>query len=443
MYGLGIYTDSKSLKIALLSKTKQGVHVELLRSFAPDEDFLHILQPILSGKKVSVSTGLETSEIFVRELSLQLTKRSAIYKALPFQLESIIPFSLDELILVPFFDKTSQKTTSVSLIASKRSFLENHLQKWLVATVDPDVVSCVPAALARFSDSQEPTLIFHVGEETTTYLLTSGNRILFSQSFHAHRESPQFRKEILRAAAFIRQKTPQPTSLILTGEDAPEISDILELSGKIPENAAYAIPIGLALEALAQDDTEVQLRQGPYISKGQVNTRKKLTFVYLASCLLLTGVLWIGGHLSIKKQETHLSERLHTYTTNSPDQPLATAIETWAKILEEKKEPFAYTFTVPKVSAILSWLSSHPNGKIRVTRLHYSLTKMPRITAEKEPYEAKIDLEFTASSPRHAREFHDALLAGDEYVNAQKAITWNANQNSYQTSFFLKSRPKR
>ncbi|MBS0653899.1 MAG: hypothetical protein JSR39_10305, partial [Verrucomicrobia bacterium] len=63
--------------------------------------------------------------------------------------------------------------------------------------------------------------------------------------------------------------------------------------------------------------------------------------------------------------------------------------------------------------------------------------KHPKLGEAGGVYAAKVDLELTSSTPRLAREFHDALLKGDRIVNAKKEIKWNAQQNTYWTSFEL------
>jgi hypothetical protein len=60
----------------------------------------------------------------------------------------------------------------------------------------------------------------------------------------------------------------------------------------------------------------------------------------------------------------------------------------------------------------------------------------------KDPYQAKIDLEFSVKSPMSARKFHEALLADEAWVNAQEDFFWDSSGDTYRTSFFLKKKAK-
>jgi len=57
-----------------------------------------------------------------------------------------------------------------------------------------------------------------------------------------------------------------------------------------------------------------------------------------------------------------------------------------------------------------------------------------------ESYQAKVELEFKASTPTLAREFHESLLKDDSFVNTSQEVTWNASKNLYNASFYLRSK---
>jgi type IV pilus assembly protein PilM len=488
MYSLGIHFDQSSLKVALLHRVKKDIHIELLRTFRLDEGVsvkpLYILAPILAGKEVKISSGLEAGEVFLRDLSLKLTQRRSIYAALPFQVESLIPSAPEELILLPFFKKRERGRTDLSLIASKRAHLQRHLEAMKHFELDPDQVSCIPTALYRFarflSPKESPLLLLHVGEERCTYTSLSPGGICYSNHLNvgarhfaeASQEeeglgsaypplyalTTQFEKELLRISLFLSKKNADHSSsdLLLSGNFSPNLESFIKRSLGMPFFSldapllkeydlmtlqAYAIPIGLGVEALIQDGKGVQFRQGGYISYNQVKRQKKRVSTYLISSLLLTLVLWMGGTMLIKKRETVLHHRLEEYAGSSFEQPLRPALDEWDQTLTQERPPPSYTLSVPKVSDLLAWLSMHPKGDFELKHLRYVLTKLPKISMKREMYEAKVELEFIASSPRSAREFHDALLSGEGLVNAQREITWDVDQEHYRTSFFLKRRP--
>jgi len=106
----------------------------------------------------------------------------------------------------------------------------------------------------------------------------------------------------------------------------------------------------------------------------------------------------------------------------------------------------------PRVSDVLAWLSIHPQvigdkqgkaaekARIVLESLHYKMVKRPEQNKEKERYQVKIDLEFSAPIPRYAREFHDSLLTPNDFVDSTEEIKWNVEREKYRTSFFLKDK---
>ena len=74
---------------------------------------------------------------------------------------------------------------------------------------------------------------------------------------------------------------------------------------------------------------------------------------------------------------------------------------------------------------------------MEIKSFHYSLIKYPKIGEASSPYLAQMELEFTSTAPRAARDFHEALLKGDQIVNAKKEVKWQTQNQTYHTSFEL------
>ena len=55
-------------------------------------------------------------------------------------------------------------------------------------------------------------------------------------------------------------------------------------------------------------------------------------------------------------------------------------------------------------------------------------------------YQVKVDLEFSTSSPRIAREFHDSLIAPNDLIDPKGEVKWSSNRGKYRTSFYLKDK---
>ena len=149
----------------------------------------------------------------------------------------------------------------------------------------------------------------------------------------------------------------------------------------------------------------------------------------------------VSSHFFLKARESALKEELLTYHPSTDAGDVQHHLAKWKQSLSSQTRSFPYLLTVPKVSDVLAWLSTHPklliHSGIEIQKVHYSLVQYPKLQQPGAPYQAKVDLEFTASTPTAAREFHDALLRGEGPVDAKQKISWTVHQNVYHTSFYL------
>ncbi|MES2345820.1 MAG: hypothetical protein V4494_07785 [Chlamydiota bacterium] len=486
MYALGLHTDGHLLKAALLCREKKQISVELVRTFNFKEtsDILSFLTPILANKKAVIVTGLDTWEVLLREIDIKLKNKKEILSVLPFQSEGQIPYPLEEAILVPFLQDKKNEMSKVTILATRKKVLLEHLEKMNEYHIDPDWVSAIPAALWRYAKSyfpQETTSLLHLGMEKSSYLSFSNDQLLFSQIAHfglkhfidaLQEDAPEkdfntinfstldpeelphlvevlkkFKKEQERIFAFFEIKGLSKEFSFL-GDIPLSLRQFLESDQKKEkgDHPSYAIPIGLALDAIYQDKYSVQLRQNIYIAPGLLKKRIKNLILSLLSVVLLSFVTWGSTHFFLKKKENILIERVEKYQGKKLEknrEVLLGSLRQWSKNLKSKKVPFPYQLTVPKVSDFLAWISAHPQLKqpgIEIKRINYSLIKYPLLGKSNIPYQAKIELEFSSSSPTLAREFHDSLLNGNGLMDPNHGISWDVSENKYLTSFILKDK---
>lgn len=158
----------------------------------------------------------------------------------------------------------------------------------------------------------------------------------------------------------------------------------------------------------------------------------------------------IFSSILITKKENLLAKELKTYLPSLSEtaslQEIKEGLMTWEGTLKGKKNTFALVPNVPKVSDLLAYLSTHPaliteDGARKegseIESIHYSLVKYPKIGDPSTPYVATVELQLSSSTPRVARDFHEALLKGDSIVNAKKEIKWQTHNQNYHTSFEL------
>ncbi len=86
MRALGYVLEEKSVKIAIVSKVKNQLTLERIGEF--DE----IPYELIQEKDLHLVTALSKEDVVRREVTLKLTKHTAVLKALPFQLESCFRF---------------------------------------------------------------------------------------------------------------------------------------------------------------------------------------------------------------------------------------------------------------------------------------------------------------------------------------------------------------
>lgn len=121
------------------------------------------------------------------------------------------------------------------------------------------------------------------------------------------------------------------------------------------------------------------------------------------------------------------------------------------KDIQSTPDTFPLFANVPRVSDVLAWLSQHPavlsidekgeaENRLKLDSLNYMMIKRPDQSKKQEKYQVKVELEFSTAIPKWAREFHDALIAPNAFVDPKGEIKWNANRSKYKTSFYLKDK---
>lgn len=453
MYYLALHIDGQEWKMALIERDKKHFKIVEL-----DSSIVKLLDILSQKTPCILVTGIDSWHIFLREFSFKLRFKREILSVLPFQIESQLPHPLNELILLPLFHKRKEGSTSVSLFALTKAHLKDHLESLRHLAFDPDIVSSTPSALSRFAAHYFPDhpslIVYHLGLEKSSYIAISEGNIILSQTqnFGSLSEAlGNFEKDLDRLCAYIKKKCPSITEILMTGEASAGLPvtalltkvfsahfSLLPFPSDDERLKKYAIPLGLCLDAFKQDKQSVQFRVGPFVSEKKVQRRAKWTKSYLAACLCLLLVTSLGGQFYLKKRENHIASLLHSVYPQAKNLSIDEGVLEFESSLSKNKSSFPFALTVPKVSDVLAWAGQHPKLRgIEMTHLHYVLVKYPKLESPSSPYQAHVELSFKTSSSRLAREFHDALLKGDDIVNAKQEIQWNTDQNNYRTSFYL------
>lgn len=417
-----------------------------------------------SSLKTHITSGLSGTEVFVRALILPLKERQKLLKALPFQIETLLPFSQESGVVCPIIAPADHQATAITLVASTREIIQNHLDQWEGLKIQPDCISCEPSALARFIHWKFPEetkiLSFYVSQQELLYTVSIHGRLLLSQTLVIS-EKERLPYELEKLSTYLKQKGAinEKTPWVLI-ESCNDKLLMEQFSSAFPnhrlqvddtETKEYAIPIGLALDSIAKDSFSVQFSQKEFTPYPTCQRRNNRLFLYTFFCLIGAVLTTLCGSFPLKKKKRTLVSQVYHALPSSlslPETPSVEEIEEvllkWEKSLFHKKNPFPLLPTTPKLSDVLAWASTHPtfsteSGEkkegITLTSLHYQLTKYPKVGESNSPYQGALSLEFSTETPRLARDFHDALLKGDSIVNHKKEITWQVQNQQYFTSF--------
>lgn len=309
MYILSLHPEGSYFRTALVKCRKGEPEIIFLKEF---ENVGLLKKSVLQEvryreKRLEVVSALSSDETFIRNFEFPMTQRRKVVKALPFQLESVLPFSNEGSTLLPVFNK-KKRSTIVNLYSYRNEILAKHLVDINKVGFDPDLVSCVPLALMRFAERYLPEIkslvIFHFTKEEKAYMVAIQNgMIVYSLVIKPD--------SIERAMESLLKKGLGFEGVLVTGvvHEIPKLSLPLlktKLEAKI---LLYAIEIGLALEKMRKEEKRLQFRVGEFIPKRHLSRLKKRVGVYLG-LTTLSSLLALGSiNFMFAFKEKKLHER--------------------------------------------------------------------------------------------------------------------------------------
>ena len=488
MQVVGLQKDGHKYHLASLKLQNHQVSIEFLEKKTEISPF---------PRETMVVTGVEGQDLLIRHLKTPLKKKRALHKTLPFQLESLIPYSLDEVVVKPVYVPYGDETQGTFFTVSKKS-LEAHLKKHQQEKIDPEWISATPLALFRFGEfvcpKERSMVVFHIGYTTTQMVSIKEGQLqshltfqigtkAFTEAFEKDgvyqledakkKNAPHlsellscFRRELDRAFCFLSHKEHEESirDILFCGDMAVEIEaylrknesfrfSSLEIKSQRGFDAEtirpFAIPIGLALDALKNDSKSVQLRQGEFISHRCLSRLKK----GLIKGGILSVVLWIltlvCSQMFFHKKEEHLLHQFnHVVERYQEDIPSLQGLGNIHN-LDKKLQLLNQELRVPKnrekyfskpyrISDLLTYLTTHPKLEgIEILRIDYELKSCPTIDQPKDTYSPKIRILFFSEEPKKSREFHDAIIEDINIVDVGHEIEWSRKGNEYEIAFFV------
>jgi type IV pilus assembly protein PilM len=246
---------------------------------------------------------------------------------------------------------------------------------------------------------------------------------------------------------------------------------------------SYAVPIGLAIGSLPDRTHCIDFRQQEWIYPHPWHRLRAPVVTYFVAILLLSCTFYFFGQQYLYNRENQLKQnyidllsgmnKSHegfelAFAAKNPgahepfngeipkveqihQEDLMMRLAFLQKELQATPDSFPLFANIPRVSDILAWLSQHPaviftdeegkrQAKLQIENFSYTMMKRPQQGKKQEKYQVKVELEFSSPTPKWAREFHDALIAPNDWVDPKGEVKWNTNRGKYKTSFFLKDK---
>ena len=249
-------------------------------------------------------------------------------------------------------------------------------------------------------------------------------------------------------------------------------------SASVPELQRYAVAIGAALSALPTAKEPITSVSKELAYRDPWKRLKSSLLMYAAGCLAVALALFIFGKSYVGYQLDQLRQEYVDLlaTMNKPyavfekeylikhpgsrrgeeeltplsqlsAEEIEMRLQTIQKELRDAPNTFPLQPNIPRVSDVLAWVSNHPkvmgqsrDETLQIESFGYVLAKRPDLKKPQERYQVKVELEFSSSTPKLAREFHDALISPNEFVDSKGEVKWSSNRGRYRTSFFLKDK---
>jgi len=322
-------------------------------------------------QKDLVVTCLNPSEVLVRHLEVKLKKETDIDSVLAFQSEPLLPYPVENAIVDRIKQGDTQDGTLLSVFAARKDHVQQHLELWHSLQVEPEVISCAPAALAAFANKftqiENPQFVLHIGHTYILCALVKGNKLLAAQASmqgtgnliqaidqdkisstaarSADLRSMNFseiskedyptlagalenmRLEVIRTLYALSKLTKgqEVSQILLTGEGAAlnNLASVLcqsmnkplvvpatdpNFNLTVPDLQKYAVPIGAALTGLPGCKEQINFRQGELAYPNPWRRYKQPVGIYLGLCLAAAIAFYFMGNSYVKYRDDQLRQ---------------------------------------------------------------------------------------------------------------------------------------
>jgi general secretion pathway protein L len=301
--GLNIEQGRVAATVVQRQFGKTEVLDSFVRSYASDEELAGVLRekaPAWAGAKVV--SALPGRLFTQRVLSFPFNDRKKIEKALPFEIEDLVPFALDDVVLgqlvLPGEPGQKAAETSVLCVMLAKDELRRHLELLAGAGIDPQAV--VPsfaglAALAKMMPADGSALLL-AGKDVC---FTGGKAVKALRHIsgsptgglrHALQAFETEQKEKVEKAVLLAGDEPMRAALVDLGLPVEEI--VPELGGKRSDDP---VSLGVALT----EDLTVRTGEFAYRRTDEGLRKRRRTLIIAAAIVAVLAAVNITVKFSL------------------------------------------------------------------------------------------------------------------------------------------------
>jgi len=418
-----------------------------------------------------------SAPLLIRPLLLPLKSVSEVDQALPHEVEGLFSTQGEiafDRIIHPM-EKGKRRTI---LLMTPQTSLEETYKPYEELGIQSEVITAAPVCLANaaqhIAPSSVPRGVLLVDDDFPLFIIEKEGALLGSTKLSLPLQKGglaraigsltrelglPISKEILSFSFGQTVEAPSPYQLV----PPPNVFGFTEEDWPL-----YVLPFGAAVGSLVGNHLGINLRERLHSPALPWKRTRSTLFTVSAAFALALFALTLAGNAYISwkadllkekwaatlsllgKSDTALEETfiekkggIPTPLSHLSPEDIILRAEFVQKELAATPILFPLHPNVPRFTDFLAWLSSlnevtGEDGRLQMTSLQYTLVKRPEMERKQEKYQVKVDLEFTTTSPKWAREFHDLLISPNPFVDPKGEVKWNVARGSYKTSFLLK-----
>lgn len=468
MFWIGLQCDESIAKWAKVSRKNEKISIDLLRSTScTEQDSLPFPKTQSHPSVYRIVSGIEAKDLLLRELSFDLIDRKKIATLLPFQIESYLPYPQEEAIISScIYSDRKSKSSTVFCSSVRKTTLKEHIDFLANKNLDPYEVSSTPTALWRFSrqflSKSKNCLVLHGFGASISAALIVDQKLVSSIPLYFNEDS-LIEKECQKLFTFLEKKINNLSlDLILTGsfmhhaswreavfQYLPPHIQFVEIQGSETYDAltlaTFAVPIGLAIDGMLCDGHSTELRKGEFTSITAQQHKIRGLLRFTAANFLITILFSLISLIIIHDKKQSMAERFALFFPESSRTPsdfyeFQEALDEIDLRIARAKIPYLLSLPLPSVSETLAWISSYLGPQVNISKITYELISYPTIFANTRPYQARVELDISPSSPQAIEDFKKFLRKESSLSQIDDHFSCNETTCSFFLKHYLKKK---